>query len=176
VVFFISALRIDNNINITSMMPPYYHPTYHSDVSSVDEYSSGEDSEDNSSNISRNNHSLIDLRSSTSDYCYNVENFDPLSRQMRNYNNSSLHPSKRANIGNAMSSVTQEQVTLTVLQPSQVANVAGNSTTHAMKGGQKLIRELYDVKNEVYINAILHEAAWEGFSKSLSFPNRSKWF
>jgi hypothetical protein len=103
-------------------------------------------------------------------------NFDPLSRQMRNYNNSSLHPSKRANIGNAMSSVTQEQVTLTVLQPSQVANVAGNSTMHAMKGGQKLIRELYDVKNEVYINAILHEAAWEGFSKSLSFPNRSKWF
>jgi hypothetical protein len=74
-----------------------------------------------------------------------------------------------------MSSVTQEQLDLTMLQPSQTANVAGNSTTHTMKGGQKLIGELYDTKNEVYIYAILCEASQERFLMTLCFPNRSKW-
>jgi hypothetical protein len=56
-----------------------------------------------------------------------------------------------------------------------VANVNGNSNVHAVKGGLKLIGELYDTKNEVYMNAMLREAAREGFSKTLCFPNRSKW-
>jgi hypothetical protein len=38
-----------------------------------------------------------------------------------------------------------------VLQPSQVANFAGDSTMHAMKGGQKLIGKLYETKNKVYM-------------------------
>ncbi len=69
----------------------------------------------------------------------------------------------------------QEQVNLTVLQPTQVANISGNSTVHAMKGGQKLIGELYDTKNEVYMNAMLREAAREGFLRLLCFPNWLKW-
>jgi hypothetical protein len=161
-------------IIIAKMMAPYYCPTYHSDVSSVDEYSSGEENED-SANGSRGDRSLIDLPSHASDCYHNQENYDPSSRQIGSNSNFSSRPSKRANIGHATSSIMQEQLDLTVLQPSQVANVAGSSTMHAMKGGQKLIWELYDSKNEVYMNAMLREAAREGYSKTLCFPNRSKW-
>jgi hypothetical protein len=157
------------------MMPPYYHPTFHSDVSSVDNRSSfGEEDEDSSRDYSRDDYNLIVLQSSTNCY-HNIANHDPSSRQIRNNNNSSPRPSKSPDIRDAASFGTQEQDNLTVLQPSQVANVAGNSTVHAMKGGQKLIGELHDTKNEVYMNVMLHEAAHEGFSKTLCFPNRSKW-
>ena len=91
------------------MMPPFYHPTYHSDVSSINDYSSSEqeDSYDDV-NVERDDSNPIDLRTHhTSDiYNYDVENFDPSSRQMRNNNNSSSCPSKRPNIGNGISSVT----------------------------------------------------------------------
>jgi hypothetical protein len=62
------------------MMAPYYHPTYHSDVSSIDKYSSGEENEDSSGNGSRGDHSFIDLQSSASDYYHNQESYDPSSR------------------------------------------------------------------------------------------------
>jgi hypothetical protein len=69
----------------------------------------------------------------------------------------------------------QTSVDPNVLRSSQAANISGNETTHAMKNGQKLIGELHDKKNEIYMNTILREASREGFMKSLAFPNRSKW-
>jgi hypothetical protein len=62
-----------------------------------------------------------------------------------------------------------------ILRPSLAMNISGSDATHAMKNGQKLIGELHDKKNEIYMNAILREASREGFMKSLAFPNRSKW-
>ncbi len=69
----------------------------------------------------------------------------------------------------------QTSVDPSILRTSQAANISGSDATHAMKNGQKLIGELHDKKNEIYMNAILHEASREGFMKSLAFPNRSKW-
>jgi hypothetical protein len=138
------------------MMPPYYHPTFNSDVGSVDDSSSfGEEEEECSKDCSSEDHHLIDLRSSASNCYSNFHHHDSSSRQIRNKNNSPSRPSKRANVGDASSFVPHDQDNLSMLQPSQVANVAGNSSTHAMKGGQKLIGELYDTKNTVFMNAIL---------------------
>ena len=47
--------------------------------------------------------------------------------------------------------------------------------SHTMKKGKKLIGELHDKHNEMILDAILREAARDGFQTSLSFPNRSKW-
>ena len=158
------------------MMPPFYHPTYHSDVSSVDDPSSlSEEDEESFGDFTRDDRNLIDLRSSDSNCYPDFQNNDSSYRKIHNNNNSLYRPSKRANVDDVSSSVAQEQVAVAMLQPSQSINAAGNSTTHATKGGQKLIGELFDVKNEVYMNAILREASREGFSKSLCFPNRSKW-
>jgi hypothetical protein len=95
--------------------------------------------------------------------------------------------------------LVEDHVDLSVLQPSHVSNGTGDSTTHAMKGGQKLIGELHESKNEVFMNThamkggqkligelhesknevfmntILHEASCEGFANTLCFPNRPKW-
>ncbi len=48
-------------------------------------------------------------------------------------------------------------------------------TTHALKNGQKLIGELHDRKNLMYLDAILREVSREGFQTTLAFPHRSKW-
>jgi hypothetical protein len=64
----------------------------------------------------------------------------------------------------------EDQVDLPVLQPSQAVNVTGSCNTHAMKRGQKLIGELYDAKNEMFMYAMLCEAACEGFTNTLCFP------
>jgi hypothetical protein len=160
------------------MMPPFYQPTYHSDISSVNDYSSSEEEDScDHGDVVRDDLNPPVLRTHhTSDfYNYDVENFDPSSRQMRNNNISSSRPSKRPNNGDGMSSVTQEPVELTLLQPSHASNVVSNSTTHTVKGGLKLIGELHESKNEVFMNAILCEASREGFANTLCFPNRSKW-
>jgi len=44
-----------------------------------------------------------------------------------------------------------------------------------MKHGKKMIGEIHDKRNEMILDAILREAARDGFQTSLSFPNRSKW-
>ncbi len=59
-----------------------------------------------------------------------------------------------------------------VLGPSKKANVGGS---HVVKGGQKLIGELFDPKNEEAMNSILREASRDGFMKSLAYPNRTEW-
>jgi hypothetical protein len=61
------------------------------------------------------------------------------------------------------------------LRPSKRANTAGSSTSHATKGGLKLIGDLYDSKNVEFMNSILREAAREGLMKTLGFPKRSEW-
>jgi len=158
------------------MMPPYYHPTYHSDVSSVEDSSSDHEDVSNVQQFLGVEDNPSFRRSQRdSEYYHDVENYDPSSRQISNYNKSSSRPTKRPNIGDTASFGTQEHDVATVLQTSQVANVNGNSNVHAVKGGLKLIGELYDTKNEVYMNAMLCEAAREGFLKTLCFPNRSKW-
>ena len=47
--------------------------------------------------------------------------------------------------------------------------------SHVMKHGKKMIGEIHDKRNEMILDAILREAARDGFQTSLSFPNRSKW-
>ncbi len=152
-------------------MPPYYHPTYLSDHSSVEDPSSGEEDSYETEGVVRDDHCPTNIISRSV-----IDNIDhnPLISHI-NINNNSLRPLFRANVGDSTSCGTQDQVDLTVFQPSQVTNANGNSTIHAMKGGHKLIGELYDTKNEVHMNAILREAAREGFAKTLCFPNRSKW-
>jgi hypothetical protein len=59
-----------------------------------------------------------------------------------------------------------------ILCPSKKANVGGS---HVVKGGQKLIGELFDPKNEEAMNSILREASREGFMKTLAYPNRTEW-
>jgi hypothetical protein len=118
------------------MMPPYYHPTYHSDVSSIDDSSSGEENSCDHEEVKRDVPNPIDLRiQHTSDYFYhNIENCVPVIRQIRNNNNASSRPSKRANVGDIVSYSTEDHADLPVLQPSQAENVTGNCNTHAMKG------------------------------------------
>jgi hypothetical protein len=90
-------------------------------------------------------------------------------------NNTTFRPSKRANVRDCSANSVEDHVDLLVLQPSHVSNGTGDSTTHAVKGGQKLIGELHESKNEVFMNTILREASREGFANTLCFPNRSKW-
>ncbi len=59
-----------------------------------------------------------------------------------------------------------------VLGSSKKANVGGS---HVVKGGQKLIGELFDPKNEDAMNSILREAYREGLMKTLAYPNRTEW-
>ncbi len=47
--------------------------------------------------------------------------------------------------------------------------------SHVMKHGKKMIGEIHDKRNEMILDAILREAARDGFQTSLSFPNKSKW-
>jgi hypothetical protein len=59
-----------------------------------------------------------------------------------------------------------------ILCPSKKANVGGS---HVVKGGQKLIGELFDPKNEDAMNSILRKAYREGLMKTLAYPNRTEW-
>jgi hypothetical protein len=166
----------NNNISRNAtMLPPYYHPTYRSDVSSVEDSSSGDDDVHEYDEVSVENY---DSSSRHVSECHVVSNdgfveCDPRVRQNRNNNptnNIAFFPSTRVTVSNS-----EDQADLSMLRPSQVVNATGNSTMHATKGGQKLIGELYDSKNELYMNAMLREASREGFANTLCFPNRSKW-
>lgn len=117
-------------------MSPFHHLNFHSHISSIDIPSSfGEEDEKGSRSFSRDDHNLIDFWSSTSNCYHNEENYDPKSRQRGINSNFSLRMLKRANVGDAAFFRMQEHDNLTVLQPSQVSNVAGKSTMHVMKRG-----------------------------------------
>ncbi len=137
---------------IIMMMPPYYHPTYNSDVSSINDSSSGNEEDVDNNNFVGQNYNPTGIRSRCDfeyiDLVARSNDYEPFMRHGNNNNpnnNTAFRLSKRANVG-----------------------------AHAMKGGLKLIGELHESKNEVFINTLC-EASRKGFMNTLCFPNRSKW-
>jgi hypothetical protein len=85
------------------MMPPYYHPTYNSDVSSIDDSSSDDEIDNN--NFVGHNYIPTDIISRCAyDYQDDIDRSNDYDSNMiqDNYNysnnNTTFRPSKRANV------------------------------------------------------------------------------
>ncbi len=160
-------------------MPHHYHPSSRYEESSIDDSPSSGDDEFDYEESFQENCSSRDARAT-----FNPEH--PVARGgdrhikrtniVDDIDDLCSRSSKRFHSDAAIDrSSCQTSVDPSILRTSQATNISGSDAIHAMKNGQKLIGELHEKKNEVYMNAILREASREGFIKTLAFPNRSKW-